>query len=250
MHRNVATVLVLSAALWATPATGQPLWDGLGFVTVGVGVQAPSRDFEVRSAPVIYGEPGSISAAQSVGTGVLFDVGGGRRVWRSLVVGLTYSYFGDSSGSAVAAAIPHPRFRNSHRAATAAAGDLGHSEHALHFVATWMIPFIDKVDIGIFGGPSVFFVSQDVVSDIGFSESPDFASVTLGAPVVTGQDETAVGVNVGAEMTYTLKPRYGLQYGVTGYLKYAGASAELADLDGGDLDVGGLQLGVGIRVRF
>ena len=52
--------------------------------------------------------------------------------------------------------------------------------------------------------------------------------------------------NIGAEVTYLVTPRYG----VTGFLRYAGATAEFDGVEGRDLKVGGVHLGVGFRYRF
>jgi hypothetical protein len=222
-------------------------WEGQGFATIGFGIQGNSRDFTTRAEPIIYDEPALITSAQNVGSGLLFEISGGYRVWRNLVVGLGYSHFGDSSASTVSASIPSPLVPDAPRNASASVGDLGHSENGFHFTATWMIPVTDKIEVGVFGGPSVYRVGQDLVSDIPFIESEDpFPTVTLGTPVVTEENVTAVGVNIGAEVSYLVTARYG----VTGFLRYAGATAEFDGVDGRDLKVGGVHLGVGFRYRF
>ena len=247
MYRKVAAALVVCGAMTGAPASAQMQWEGQGFATIGFGIQGNSRDFTTRAEPLIYEEPALITSAQNVGSGLLFEISGGYRVWRNLVVGLGYSHFGDSSASTVTAAIPHPLVPDAPRNASASVGDLGHSENGFHFTATWMIPVTDKIEVGVFGGPSVYRVGQDLVSDIGFTESPDpFPTVTLGNPVVTEEDVTAVGVNIGAEVTYLLTPRYG----VAGFLRYAGATAEFDGVDGRDVKVGGVHIGVGFRYRF
>jgi hypothetical protein len=221
-------------------------WEGKGFATIGFGIQGNSRDFTTRSEPIINDEPALITSAQNVGSGLLFEISGGYRVWRNLIVGLGYSHFGDSSASTVTAAIPHPLVSDTPRNASASVGDLGHSENGFHFTATWMIPVTDKIEVGVFGGPSVFSVGQDLVSDVGYTESADFTSVTLNDPVITEENVTAVGVNIGAEVTYLLRPRYG----ITGFMRYAGATADFDGVDGGDLKVGGFHIGFGFRYRF
>ena len=247
MYRTVAAALVVCGAMTAAPASAQMQWEGQGFATIGFGIQGSSRDFTTRAEPIIYDEPALITSAQNVGSGLLFEISGGYRVWRNLVVGLGYSHFGDSSASTVTASIPHPLVADFPRNASTSVGDLGHSENGFHFTATWMIPVTDKIEVGVFGGPTVYRVGQDLASDIGFTESGDpFTTITLGNPVVSEENVTAVGVNIGAEVTYLLTPKYG----VAGFLRYAGATAEFDGVEGRDLKVGGVHLGVGFRYRF
>jgi len=247
MHRKVAVAMVICGALSAAPASAQMQWQGRGFATIGFGVQGNSRDFTTRAEPIIYEEPAIITAAQNVGSGLLFDISGGYRVWRNLVVGIGYSHFGDSSASTVSAAIPHPLLADAPRNASTSVGSLGHSENAFHFTGTWMIPVTDRIEAGVFFGPSIFRVGQDLVSDVGFTEGPDpFTSVTLGSPVVTEESATAVGINIGAEVTYLVTQKYR----IAGFLRYAGATADFDGIEGGDLSVGGLHLGVGFRYQF
>jgi hypothetical protein len=105
----------------------------------------------------------------------------------------------------------------------------------------------DKIDVGISAGPSVFFLSQDLVLDVPFSEgAAPFNSITLGEPLASKLKGTALGVNVGVQGTYMITPRYG----VNGFLKFAGAQVDTDALKTGNLEVGGFQLGFGGRIRF
>lgn len=247
MFRRIAAALVVLSALFVAEASAQMQWEGRGFVNIGLGVQGNSRDFTTRAEPIIYEEPALITSAQNVGSGLIFDISGSYRVWRNLLVGLGYSHFGDSSATTVAAQIPHPLFADAPRNASASVGSLGHSEHGIHFIGTWMVPVTDKIEAAAFFGPSIFRVSQDLVADVDFIESPDpFPTVSLQQPRVAEESATAVGVNIGAEVTYLVTPKYG----ITGFLRYAGASADFDLIEGGDLSVGGVHLGVSFRYRF
>src|SRR5690349_3069393 len=77
--------------------------EGRGFFTVSFGVQATSRSFTEVSTPLIYGEAAAITVPHSIGSGPLFDIAGGARVWRKLSVGLGYSRYSDKSRSTVTA---------------------------------------------------------------------------------------------------------------------------------------------------
>jgi len=49
-----------------------------------------------------------------------------------------------------------------------------HSEDALHLDAVYMIPVANKLDVGVFGGPTIFWVKQDTITKsgtLGFKQS-------------------------------------------------------------------------------
>jgi hypothetical protein len=53
-----------------------------------------------------------------------------------------------------------------------------------------------------------------------------------------------MGVNIGADVTYTITPRYG----AGGFIRYAHGQVDLPTVS--DLGVGGVQIGFGLRVRL
>jgi hypothetical protein len=104
-----------------------------------------------------------------------------------------------------------------------------------------MMPVTDKIDVGFSGGPSIFFVSQDVVSSVPTTEP----GPTVGTPVISNDTKATAGVNLGVDVTYLVSKKWG----VGGIARYTWGSAKLA---GGDdsLTLGGLQIGGGLRMRF
>jgi hypothetical protein len=77
---------------------------------------------------------------------------------------------------------------------------------------------------------------------------PSFSTVTVRQATVSQADESKTGINVGLDGTY----RITALYGVGGFIRFAGTSIELALPGGGTttVDVGGFQMGGGLRVRF
>jgi hypothetical protein len=75
----------------------------------------------------------------------------------------------------------------------------------------------------------------------------DGADVSLGSVAVQSVKDTGVGFNIGVDGTYLFTDRIG--GGIV--LRYTGGSVDL-DSDAGtvSLDVGGFQIGFGLRVRF
>ena len=224
----------------AAPAHAQMAWTDKGFVNATVGFQAGSQDFAVSTPFEIYGETGAVASTMETKVGGFFDIAAGYKVWRNLAVGLGYSVGSGSSDASVTANVPDPLVFDSFRAVTASVSDVTHREQAFHFTGTWMIPVTDKIDVGLAFGPTIFNVSQDV---------PNGVDVTEPGPSVTRVNvedvgETTVGFHLGVDVTYLVTPRIG----IGGLARFTRGSTEVGE--GNDLDLGGFQIGAGLRVRF
>jgi hypothetical protein len=239
----------MATLLFGSVAEAQMMmrWEGRGFVNASIGGQVSGEDVAADAGGEVYSQRLSITSEQDVGAGALWDFSAGYRVWRNLVVGLGYSQFGNDTNTTATVRIPHPRLTNQPRVSTVDAAGLDHSQRALHFVASWMVPDTDKIDVAVSVGPSIFFVKQDIVTDVAFSEIGEpFTSVNIGGPIISDVDETGAGFNVGADVTYLLRPKWG----VGAFLRYAGAGVSFDEVLGGEIDAGGFQLGLGARYRF
>jgi len=240
MKTTFATFFVCAAA--AAPAYAQQLqWTDKAFVTANVGVQAGSHSLNSTQTFTLYDEPASVASALKVKSAPFFDVGFGYKVWHNVAAGVVFSRASSDSNVALAASIPDPIFFDRPRAVAAAASGAKHSENALHLNATYMMPVTDKVDVGIFAGPSIYFVKQDLVTAIRVSEP----GPTVQTPTFTSESKTTAGVNFGVDATYLLDKKWG----VGGTARYAWASAKLGG-SSEKLTVGGFQIGGGVRYRF
>ena len=228
-------------ALAAAPASAQMAWTDRAFANVNFGLQEQSRTIDTSSTFSLYGEDGSLTTSQPIDGGALFDLGGGYKVWKNLAVGLGYSRMQSDGDVAISASVPDPNFFENLRPLTGVAPNAEHSEHAIHLQGTWIMPVTDKIDVGFSFGPTIFMVSQDVVTDIAVTEpTPTLASAT-----VTREDHTSVGINLGIDLNYFFRPNIGA--GIL--VRYAYGSVDL-DSVGESLTVGGFQLGFGLRYRF
>ena len=234
----------LAAALMIAvvrPAEAQMTWTDQGFVNVNFGGQAGSADVNTQSTFELYGEDGSLSTAQDVGGGGLFDIGFGYKVWRNLAIGIAYTRSGSTSDAAIAASVPDPNFFDRPRSLSAIASGLDHSQNQFHIQGTWMMPVTDKVDVGFSFGPTIFNVAQEIPTAITVNEpGPTLASTT-----VVKETKTTGGINFGVDVNYMFTPRYGA--GVL--VRYAWGSVEFDSADD-STSVGGFQIGVGFRFRF
>ena len=150
-----ALVLVAPLASAQGPA---PLERGYGHVNLGV--QATSHDLEQDTVFVIYDEPGRIQVNGSGGGGVLFDIGGGWRVWQRLYAGLSFTSGSNTEDAALNATVPHPSNFDEFRTVTGTTPGLKHSEQAVHLQAMWRYPVTTKFDVLVGGGPTFFSVES------------------------------------------------------------------------------------------
>ena len=229
----VAAALTMSAA----PALAQTTKNI--YVDVNLGVQAASRTFVVEAMPIVYNETAILSTSHKVGSGVLFDLSGGYRVWRDLSIALGYNYADGSADAQMTAAVPHPLFHDRRVETTTTVDSVKHSENVFHVQAVWTMPVTDKMDASFSFGPSFIHVSQDVVNNI--TVEPGTQNATA-APET--QSDTATGFQIGADLSYLLNPRYG----VGGFIRYVGGSVDLPSVE--NLKLGGFQIGGGARFRF
>lgn len=229
-------------------AQAQVKWEDRGYGAISVGVQAPSRDFTETQAPPIYGERAILTVPHTVGAGPFIDAAAGWRVWHNVAIGVGYSYFSQADSSTLTAQIPNPLFGGSFRTTTAATGGLSHSESAVHLQLFWNLPQSEKFEAAIVVGPSFYTIKQDFIAAITAQEgSVPFTTVGISSVAQTTLKKRATGFTAGVDGTYLLTKRYGLG----ALIRYSGASADYP-LDTGPLKVkaAGIQLGIGLRVRF
>ena len=234
---------LLCAAMFAlaTPASAQLTWTDRGFVNVNFGAQTGSRELTLATTFEIYNEQGSVTSTQDVKAGTFFDLSGGVKVWRNLALGAGFMRSVGNADAAVTASVPDPLVFDTPRTVTASATDLKHTEQAVNVSATWMIPFTDKVDIGLVFGPTFFSVKQEFPTSVTVTEpGPALSSVDI-AEV----DESTVGVHFGVDVSYMFTPRFG----VGGLARFTRGSIEIPNA-AEKLTVGGFQIGAGGRVRF
>jgi hypothetical protein len=237
--------LILAASL--ASAQGPAPFE-FGYAHLNLGVQASSHDVNQDIGFPLYLETARIQTGGSGGGGVLFDIGGGVRVWRQLYGGLSFTRGSNTEDASLTASVPHPRAFDQFRTVSGTATGLTHTEQALHLQAMWRIPITTKFDISIGGGPTFYSVKQDLVSGITIAEIGDpTTGVNLTGVTKERDSASTVGYNLGADGTYLLTERFG----VGGFLRFTGGSVDLET--GGNtvgIDVGGFQIGVGGRVRF
>jgi hypothetical protein len=220
-----------------------------GFVTIGAGGQIiTSSDFSETHSEPLNGEQKTWTANYSLKSGVEFEVGAGWRIWQNLFAGATYSRFHDSRKADVTAEIPHPFFFNQSRHISGESSALAHDENSAHISLTWMVPVGRRLEVAVFGGPSVLNVSRQLVKDVEFGETYPYDTATFSQATVERANKTSIGAHGGIDVTWLLNQ----QVGVGGLVRYSRASVDLSTPVGGSisLDAGGLQAVAIVKVRI
>jgi len=250
MSALAAGAILLLAGATQAAAQGAAPEDNV-FLQLNVGGQAGSHTLTQQGTFDIYDDQATFSDAIKVGGGGVFDIGGGVRVWGSnLFAGVSYTHFSDKSDAIVAGSIPHPlRFDLPFRNVSGTASGLEHSENQWHLDAVWKQPVTTQFDISVFLGPTIFNVKQDVVSGITVNEvGPPFTEATLAGITTERASKSSGGFNIGVDGTYMFTP----MIGAGALIRFVTGSVDMPNGSNATtkLDLGGVQFGVGVRVRF
>jgi hypothetical protein len=212
-----------------------------GFMAINVGAQSTQHEIKTTQTSTIYDETATITSSQPIHNGPILEIGGGYRVWPNVTIGARFSTFGfaRTSESTVVASIPDPVAYNRPATVTQTTPDLTHGEQGFHFQATWFKAVTPRIDVSLSGGPSFIRVSQQLTANVTVPTGTQTIIVTKET-----QTATALGFNVGFDGAFMFNP----QYGIGLFVRYAEGTVDLPAV--ADLKVGGLQSGLGLRVRF
>jgi hypothetical protein len=239
---SVVALFALGLSSLATPAAAQTMqWTDKGYVTVNGGVQTGSDTLDTSSTFPLYDETATVTSSQKVKGGGFFDVGGAYRVWgKNLLAGVSFSHTASDADVSVTGSIPDPIFFDRPRAVSPTVSGAKHSEDALHIDAIWMIPVANKLDVGVFAGPTIFWVTQDAIGT---------PTVTEPGPIVNAPlseiKKTSGGFNAGVDVQYVVYKKWA----VGGLARYTWGSATITGATE-KLKLGGFQIGGGLRMRF
>ena len=240
MVRRLAVLVCGLTFATATPALAQVQWTDKAFAGISAGIQVGTSGVTSTQTFELYGEEASLLSQQDVKGGLFFDGQFGYKVWNNVALGVGITYTQAKSDAALTGSLPDPVFFSSPRSATATVADLTHRETWYAALATWVMPVTDKIDVFVSGGPAFVQVQQEL---------PSSATVTEPGPSITDVgvtkfSETGFGFVAAADMRYMITPRFG----VGALAKFSASKVDIGE--GTSMDVGGFQLGAGIRMKF
>ena len=247
----LAVCSVLAGAVSANAQTGT--WADRGYVNIGFGVESGSASMSETVNLVIYEEPGTMTSSTNWTSGSLLDAGFGVRVWRNLTIGVGYHQEENDTDGQLTGSIPSPIFFNRPRELNEAV-TLDRKEKAAHLVIGWVMPFNEKFDLMLYGGPSFFRLEQDAavvdLQDPIREGSSPFTTVSAEVDVET-RKKSLTGFNIGVDATYILWSNDDLRVGAGGFFRFTQAKGDILMLTTEqETEVGGMQFGFGGRIRF
>src|SRR5262245_24762350 len=196
----------------------------------------------------VFAEAGSIATDYGKRSGVAFDALVAQPIAGPLGVGVGFDYFSRSHDATVDARVPHPFFFNQLPTGTFQTQGLKAQEAALHIPVIWMPPEMGSIKIMIFGGPSIFHISQAVVTDLVLDEQYPYDTLKITGVKTSERTATQFGFHVGGDVGYFFTPSTGIGAGV----RYSRANLKFDHDDDVTTDgsAGGLSVVACVRVRF
>jgi len=220
-----------------------------GYLIVHGGVQTPPAGVTGIAHPIDFAEVSIVNTTYKGSLAPSVEVGGGVRIWRNLAVGATASWASKANTGAVDAQVPHPFFFGRARQVSGDASGLTHTEAALHVQARWMIPatISGRWQVDLAGGPSIFFIDQDLVQDVTVTQTYPFDSATYAGIVPVRRARSSLGFHLGADVTRRVGRHAALGFDVG----FSHASAALSTPDGSTVSIneGGARVAASLHVR-
>jgi hypothetical protein len=236
--------LTLVEGLPAT-ALAQSAPDSRVAIDLSGGFQTSPTSFSQTVTFEQYSETGTLTSTYTIGGRPVFDGGVTVRLWRTFGVGISGSYFHDSGSARVNALVPNPFVFGQPRQVIGAAG-VSHTEIGTHLQAAYWAQLRDRVDIVVSGGPSIFRVDQDFVSDVAYTQTFPYDVAVFDSASVVPQRKTVTGGNVGGEVGLRIASHVSL--GAS--FRFSRATAEFPGTSAQRVVVGGGRLGGGVRFLF
>jgi len=181
------------------------------------------------------------------GKGVVFEAGAIVGIRKGLgVMGSVEVYQSDFNGS-FGESLPHPLYFDEPRTVAGDVTGLEYSEKAVHLDAVYTREF-PKFTVDVFGGPSFFFTSTEILDTVTAASEYPFDEATLTSTSNTTLDDNPIGFNAGGALTWRLNEVIGIAF----QARYSHATIGIAR-EGGEelaLDAGGFRVGGGIRLSF
>jgi len=228
----------------------QPAPASRGFISANGIYQATGSAFTDRFEFQEFVETGTIDTTFETKPAIGLDGSAGIRLWRNVGLGVGLTTYAPGSrnngGGEVTARIPHPFEFNKHREVSGDAG-LRRKETAIHANVLYFVPSRSNLQAVIGAGATFFQAEQSFVNDVLYDHVYPYDTATFRGIDLDNETATGIGFNASVDVAW----RFTRTFGVGGLVRYAQGSLPFTPGDRGlKLDVGGVQVGVGVRVIF
>lgn len=241
MNKGIAALVGGLLLGTAVNASAQTTWDENFFLNASVGVGIGAGDVSTTGTPSIYDEPATITATRSIGTAFLYDITAGLPISGNFGAAVSFSARSGSADGTMTGSIPDPVFFDQPRAVTGPISDMDYSERWLGFLAAWVTPVGEKLDLFVLAGPAIAMVEAGAPAGVAVTEAAGGPTVVVSLDSVS---KTLFGIQAGVDLRYMLTETVG----VGGFARYSGAWGDLQE--GSSHTAGGFQLGAGVRLKF
>ena len=219
-----------------------------GLVSVNGMFQATSTDFADTLSFRENAEQAEIETAYSVKSIRGFAAGGAAMLSQRFGIGGSVERSTTTTPAALSGTIPHPFFFAAGRNISAQIAGLEREELALHaeFRATW--PVSARLQLSAVGGPSLFRVSQGIVSNVSYVDSYPYDEARFSGSDTETATKSQLGFNLGGDAAFFFTRQVGI--GVRMTVSRAVLKLPMEDGRETEVEAGGVRAGVGVRLRF
>ena len=232
--------LLLTAVSSAQAQTLTPQPETGAYVSIGAGIQPQKRSFGSSGTFTSFNETGRFEVNQNVGSGFLFDVGGGYQFMKRLAAGVSFWNVRNKSAVAAAASIPDPVFFGRFTTVSVESDeDLTQSTLGINLSIIYTMQVADRFDLSVSLGPTIIRTKLEVGR---LAVTPNSQTVTLSTE--SQSKTTAKAGNLGFDFSYRVNELYNVGL----FARYAGGEVDLPAL--AKMKVGGVQAGAIVKYRF
>jgi len=230
--------LLLGASSLASAQTVR--WRDQTFVNLDFGAQSKGTTDATHFGFGLFDEQASIDVTQKVKGSSYFDVTAGTTPFGGRYgVAVHFMQRATNNDGTLSASLPDPAYYDTPSTFSGTIPALQHRESWFGALAAVRLLGIEKLELMALGGPAVVHVRHEVVTDVVVDAST--GQVTANLSILS---RNLIGYEAGIDA------RYGLMrlLGVGGFVRFVSAKGHL----GPDLtqNLGGLQYGAGVQVRF
>jgi hypothetical protein len=240
-----------AAAVRPKPSPKPGGWADAGYLSANGLYQAGGSAFTQTLTWPYFAETANATIQYPTKNAPGFDLAGGYRVWRNLAVGAGVSVVSRSVSATVTGTLPSPLYLNQPRTLTGGFS-ASTTELGIHIQAAWAVPVAPRLLLLLFGGPSIYDVQQTLVPGavgIQYTDVYPYDNPTVSSTNSATSSKTAIGFGAGADFAYYITRAIG----IGGMVRFARASVTfpaVGQSNAVSFDAGGVQAGVGVRVRF
>jgi hypothetical protein len=223
-------------------------------VNLGAAIAA-NKSVSIEHSGTLFRETRTFRTTYENPTGASFDFGGGVMFTPQIGFGVSFAGTAHQAAPELFVQVPHPNFFNAPASDTADADEeFQRVEGSVHLQVMGATEFGDNVRLRVFGGPTYFRLQQDLVSDIRYLQAFAIFSRANAVEITTYDsvdkvEGTGWGYHVGGDISFFFSRVVGL--GV--FARYSRGTVDLVEpaLESEvELEVGGLQFGGGLRLKF